>query len=80
MHGVELTEAASAHLGAFRESMIRSGVYVEFMAGAGRRSHGLRYVFPTMRVAPPLVVTAAEVDSIVERLVDGSLAFRKESL
>ncbi|MER5648746.1 aminotransferase class III-fold pyridoxal phosphate-dependent enzyme [Streptosporangium sp. NPDC002524] len=80
MHGVELTEAAAAHLGAFRECMIRSGVYVEFMAGAGRRSHGLRYVFPTMRVAPPLVVTVAEVDSMVERLVDGSRAFRKEAL
>ncbi|RBQ15359.1 acetylornithine aminotransferase [Spongiactinospora rosea] len=77
MHGVELTEAAARDVPAFREHMIRSGVYVEFMAGAGRRSHGLRYVFPTMRVAPPLIITESEAESIVERIAAGSRAIRE---
>ncbi|MGW2352514.1 aminotransferase class III-fold pyridoxal phosphate-dependent enzyme [Actinacidiphila glaucinigra] len=75
MHGVELTQQAADRVQEFRETMIRSGVFVEFMAGAGRRSGGMSYIFPTMRVAPPVVATVADVDAIVERLVTGSRAF-----
>ncbi|CAM5276886.1 aminotransferase class III-fold pyridoxal phosphate-dependent enzyme [Streptomyces pilosus] len=75
MHGVELTRRAADRLGEFRETMIRSGVFVEFMGGAGRRSGNLRYVFPTMRVAPPLIATTADADAIVERLSAGSRRF-----
>lgn len=77
MHGVELTEQAAAGLGDLRANMIRGGVYVEFMSGAGRRSHGLRYLYPTLRVAPPLVATKADVEAIVDRLVAGSAATRR---
>jgi acetylornithine/succinyldiaminopimelate/putrescine aminotransferase len=77
IHGIELTDHAAARIGELRTSMIRSGVYVEFMSGAGRRSHGLRYVYPTMRVAPPLVVGAEDVETIVARLAAGSRALRE---
>ncbi|KUL65072.1 aminotransferase class III-fold pyridoxal phosphate-dependent enzyme [Streptomyces antimycoticus] len=79
MHGVELTQRVADRLGEFRETMIRSGVFVEFMGGAGRRSGGLRYVFPTMRVAPPIVSTLADADAIVERLAAGSRSFLEVS-
>ncbi|MFI6784594.1 aminotransferase class III-fold pyridoxal phosphate-dependent enzyme [Micromonospora sp. NPDC050276] len=78
LHGVELTERASGQVRRFRECMVRSGVFVEFMAGAGRRSNDLPYVFPTMRVAPPLIATEADIEAIVTRLVDGSRTFLKE--
>ncbi|MFJ6573333.1 aminotransferase class III-fold pyridoxal phosphate-dependent enzyme [Streptomyces sp. NPDC091292] len=77
MHGVEVTKLAADRLNDFRETMIRHGVFVEFMAGAGRRSGGLPYVFPTMRVAPPLITTTADADVMVERLAAGSAAFLK---
>lgn len=80
MHGVELTENASWHLGQLRECLVRAGVYVEYMSGAGQRSRGLPYVFPTMRVAPPLIATEDDVVTIVERLRDGSAVFRKADL
>jgi acetylornithine/N-succinyldiaminopimelate aminotransferase len=76
MHGLELTEAAAARLDALREHVLRAGVYVEFMAGAGRRSGGLRYVHPTMRIAPPLVTTPAQATEIVDRLRAGTRAFQ----
>lgn len=77
IHGLELTEQAAARIGELRTRMIRAGVYVEFMSGAGRRSHGLRYVYPTMRVAPPLVVSDEDVETIVARLAAGSRALRE---
>ncbi|GAA2696143.1 MULTISPECIES: aminotransferase class III-fold pyridoxal phosphate-dependent enzyme [Actinosynnema] len=80
MHGVELTERAADKLTAFREQVIRSGVYVEFMSGAGRRSHGLRYVFPTMRVAPPLTTTPEQAGELVARLHEGARAFAEAHL
>ncbi|ORT56738.1 aminotransferase class III-fold pyridoxal phosphate-dependent enzyme [Streptomyces sp. CB03238] len=76
MHGVELTGAASDRLTTLREHLIRAGVYVEFMAGAGKRSRGLRYVHPTMRVAPALITTQDQADEIVGRLHAGTVAFR----
>lgn len=77
MHGIELTERAAGRLAELREHIVRAGVYVEFMAGAGRRTRGLRYVFPTMRIAPPLVTTVADAEELVGRIVDGSRAFRR---
>ncbi|MEK8107761.1 aminotransferase class III-fold pyridoxal phosphate-dependent enzyme [Micromonospora sp. M12] len=76
MHGVELTERAAGGLARLREHIVRAGAYVEFMAGAGRRSRGLRYVFPTMRIAPPLITTPDEADDLVGRIADGSRAFQ----
>ncbi|SER90131.1 acetylornithine aminotransferase/ornithine--oxo-acid transaminase [Lentzea xinjiangensis] len=75
LHGVELTGKAAGKLGALRTELVRAGVYVEFMAGAGRRSHGLRYVHPAMRIAPPLVTTADQADLIVDRLCAGTRVF-----
>jgi len=75
MHGVELSETAAARLDTLRTHVLSAGVYVEFMAGAGKRSHGLRYVHPTMRIAPPLITTEAEADEIVERLGEGTRRF-----
>ncbi|MFC4032316.1 aminotransferase class III-fold pyridoxal phosphate-dependent enzyme [Streptomyces polygonati] len=77
MHGVELSGAAAARLDALRTHVLRAGVYVEFMAGAGKRSRGLRYVHPTMRIAPPLITTEAEADEIVERLGEGTRRFQE---
>ena len=47
LQGLELTEAASAAIPKLRRILLEAGVFVEFMAGAGRRSGGLRYVMPT---------------------------------
>jgi acetylornithine/succinyldiaminopimelate/putrescine aminotransferase/acyl carrier protein len=80
LHGIELTEQAAGHLGRLRESLVRAGVYVECMSGAGRRTRGLPYVFPTIRVAPPLIATEDDVVTIVERLRDGSAVFQKGDL
>jgi acetylornithine/N-succinyldiaminopimelate aminotransferase len=77
MQGLELTEKAAQRLPGLRDAVIRSGVYVEFMAGAGRRSRGLRYVFPTMRIAPPLIITEVEVSELLQRLAEGSRRFRE---
>ncbi|MEU6024743.1 aminotransferase class III-fold pyridoxal phosphate-dependent enzyme [Micromonospora sp. NPDC048871] len=77
MHGVELTERAAAGLARLREHVVRAGAYVEFMAGAGRRSRGLRYVFPTMRIAPPLITTPDEAVELVGRIAEGSRTFQR---
>ncbi|WP_242910581.1 aminotransferase class III-fold pyridoxal phosphate-dependent enzyme [Actinomadura terrae] len=77
MQGVELTEPAAARLPALRESLVRSGVYVEFMAGAGRRSHRLPYIYPTMRVAPPLITDEDHVERIARCIREGTWAFQK---
>ncbi len=75
LHGLELTETAASHVDALRTALLRAGVYVEFMAGAGKRSRGLRYLHPAMRIAPPLVTDAEQVDRIVDRLARGTRAF-----
>ncbi|MFS8097004.1 aminotransferase class III-fold pyridoxal phosphate-dependent enzyme [Lentzea alba] len=75
LHGVELTEAASARMTSLREHVIRAGAYVEFMAGAGRRTLGRRYLFPAMRFAPALITTPDDVDEIVGRVAEGTRAF-----
>ncbi|QMU78301.1 aminotransferase class III-fold pyridoxal phosphate-dependent enzyme [Streptacidiphilus sp. PB12-B1b] len=75
MHGLELSDAAAARLDKLRTEVIRAGVYTEFMAGAGRRSRGLRYVHPTMRIAPPLITTDDEAADIVARIAEGTKRF-----
>ncbi|GGZ48788.1 acetylornithine/acetyl-lysine aminotransferase [Streptomyces inusitatus] len=75
IQGLELTEAAAGRLVELREHIVRAGVMVEFMAGAGRRSAGLRYVFPTLRIAPPLITGPREAEEIVARIAEGSRAF-----
>lgn len=79
LNGVELTESAAARLPELRRLLVEHGVYVEFMAGAGRRSHGARYVCPAMRVAPPLVATAGDLDEIVGAIRAGGRALRQRS-
>jgi ornithine--oxo-acid transaminase len=78
LNGVELTEKAAQTLPALRRRLIEAGVFVEFMAGAGRRSLGQRYLFPAMRVAPPLTITDAELRGVVEAIRDGARTFRRE--
>jgi adenosylmethionine-8-amino-7-oxononanoate aminotransferase len=76
LHGLELTRRAAVPR--LRRRLIEHGVYVEFVAGAGRRSHGLRTVNPTLRVAPPLIATAEDLDRIVAAIRAGSRAFQAE--
>lgn len=80
LNGVEVTEQAAPAIAKLRTRLIENGVYVEFMAGAGRRSRELRYIFPTMRVAPPLVVSSEDVVKIVEAIQCGTRAFVAEDL
>ncbi|MFD1544098.1 aminotransferase class III-fold pyridoxal phosphate-dependent enzyme [Nonomuraea guangzhouensis] len=75
LQGLELTEDAADRLRDLRSHIIRAGCYVEFMAGAGRRSHGLPYVFPTMRVAPPLVTSPADLEELVAAIQRGTARF-----
>jgi acetylornithine/succinyldiaminopimelate/putrescine aminotransferase len=75
LHGVELGDLAASRTGALRTALIRAGVYVEFMAGAGKRSRGHRYLNPAMRVAPPLVTSTELLDRILLRLRNGTSAF-----
>lgn len=77
MNGIELTEKSANNLVDLRKCLIRAGVYVEFMAGAGKRSCGLRYVMPTMRIAPPLITTMKDIDEIVARIRKGTIKFKK---
>lgn len=77
LNGVELTERAAEALPELRRLLIEHGVFVEFMAGAGRRSHGARYVRPAMRVAPPLVATADELARIVDAIRAGARELRR---
>jgi len=77
MHGVELTDKAAAKLDSLRISLIRAGTYVEFMAGAGKRSHGLRYVHPTLRIVLPLITTFEQTDAIAYRLREGTRLFQQ---
>jgi ornithine--oxo-acid transaminase len=77
--GIEVTEAATvAGLSRLRTLLIEHGVYAELMAGAGRRSGGLRFAFPCLRIAPPLIATQDELEEITERLRRGVEAFAAE--
>ncbi|GAA0367643.1 aminotransferase class III-fold pyridoxal phosphate-dependent enzyme [Streptomyces blastmyceticus] len=76
MLGVELTAAAAAKMGALRRALIEAGVYAEFMAGAGKRSGGRRYVHPTLRIVLPLNTGQALADEVVERVAAGARALQ----
>ncbi|MCE4947642.1 aminotransferase class III-fold pyridoxal phosphate-dependent enzyme [Streptomyces albulus] len=76
MLGVELTAAAADRIGTLRRELIEAGVYAEFMAGAGKRSGGRRYVHPTLRIVLPLNATAAQAHEIVDRVAAGARAMR----
>ncbi|MGZ3459237.1 MAG: aminotransferase class III-fold pyridoxal phosphate-dependent enzyme, partial [Archangium sp.] len=78
MNGIELTERAAGGLTQLRNRLLDSGIFVEFMAGAGRRSHGLRYLFPAMRIAPPLIAGEADLRELVERIQRGTRKFMEE--
>jgi ornithine--oxo-acid transaminase len=75
MNGIELTERSAGGLTKLRTKLIESGIFVEFMAGAGKRSRGLRYLFPAMRIAPPLIAGEAELKEIVSRIQQGTRKF-----
>lgn len=75
LNGVELTALAAESLGLLRERLLEAGVYVEFMAGAGRRSGGLRYLHPAMRVAPPLIASREELSTVVASIRQGAQKF-----
>jgi ornithine--oxo-acid transaminase len=80
LNGIEVTEQAAPAIIKLRTHLIEHGIYVEFMAGAGRRSRGLRYVFPTMRVAPPLIASSEDIVKIVAAIQAGTRAFIAEDL
>ncbi|RKH07611.1 aminotransferase class III-fold pyridoxal phosphate-dependent enzyme [Corallococcus sp. CA053C] len=75
MNGIELTEKAAGSLGKLRARLLDAGIFVEFMAGAGRRSRGLRYLFPAMRIAPPLIAGEDDLQEMVARLQRGVKRF-----
>ncbi|MGG2464317.1 aminotransferase class III-fold pyridoxal phosphate-dependent enzyme [Streptomyces sp. RGM 3693] len=76
MLGVELTAAAADRIGELRRKLIEAGVYAEFMAGAGKRSGGRRYVHPTLRIVLPLIATATQAHEVVDRVAAGARAMR----
>ena len=78
MNGIELTERAAGGLSKLRTRLLESGIFVEFMAGAGRRSQGLRYLFPAMRIAPPLIAGEEDLKEIVARIQQGTRRFMEE--
>jgi acetylornithine/N-succinyldiaminopimelate aminotransferase len=80
MNGVELSEAAAPHVRALRLDLLHAGVYIEVMAGAGKRTGGQRYVFPTLRVAPPLVISDSDLRSLVECMIAGTHNFLSRHL
>jgi len=75
LNGIELTEAAAGVSRALRIHLLEAGAYVELMAGAGRRSGGSRFVFPTLRVAPPLIISDSEIEELIDRLERGVQTF-----
>ena len=77
LNGIELTEPAAAHIPEFRRRIIEAGAYVEFMAGAGRRTSGARYVLPAMRIAPPLIAGKDDLDIVVGAIRRGAEHVRR---
>jgi ornithine--oxo-acid transaminase len=75
LNGIELTEVAARAARNLRIHLLEAGAYVELMAGAGRRGGGLRFQFPTLRIAPPLVISDDELDELVNRLEWGTRTF-----
>lgn len=80
INGIETSEHLAPHIGTLRKCMIESGVYVEVMAGAGRRSRQLPYIFPTLRFAPPLIADRDDCEAIVQRAAEGVARFHQNFL
>jgi len=78
LNGIELTEHASVAVPRFRALLIENGVFAEFMAGAGRRSCGHRYLFPALRIAPPLIADRDDLGVIVEGICAATATFQEE--
>lgn len=73
--GLELTGMAAPLVEELRRELIESGVYVEVMAGAGRRTDQSRYIYPTLRIAPPLAISNKNLDTMARSLVIGTKKF-----
>lgn len=78
LHGLELTNEATSFARTLRLSILAHGAYVELMSGAGRRSHGLPYSHPAIRVAPPLIADEDDLKAIVKSIQGGVQAFANE--
>jgi ornithine--oxo-acid transaminase len=74
LNGIELTERGAHSVNRLRASLIDCGVFVELMAGAGPRSGGMRYLFPTVRIAPPLITSPEDLSEIVSRMAKATAA------
>ncbi len=69
LNGIELMQYSSMYVDRIRNTMIECGVYLEVMSGAGKRSHGLRYLYPALRIAPALIISQEELQEAVEAMV-----------
>ena len=79
LHGLELTREAAAFARDIRLSILEHGALVEIMSGAGLRSHGLPYSFPAIRVAPPLIADADDINQIARSIWAGVQAFTNDA-
>ena len=75
LQGLALTSRAAAFVRDLRLSILEQGALVEIMSGAGRRSQGLPYSFPAIRVAPPLIADRDDLETICESIRAGAQAF-----
>lgn len=75
LQGLALTSKAAAHVRDLRLSILENGALIEIMSGAGRRSHGLPYSFPAIRIAPPLIADRDDIEVICESIHAGTQAF-----
>ncbi|MEO5337207.1 MAG: aminotransferase class III-fold pyridoxal phosphate-dependent enzyme [Magnetospirillum sp. WYHS-4] len=76
LHGLELQPKVAEVAECFRTHLIEEGVYLEIMLGAGERSCGARAIGRTLRVAPPLVTTIEQIETIFDRIEAGARSFR----
>ena len=75
LQGLGLTARAAARGRDLRLSILEHGALIEIMSGAGRRSHNLPYLFPALRVAPPLIADEDAILEISRSLRAGAQAF-----
>ncbi|RPI19498.1 MAG: aminotransferase class III-fold pyridoxal phosphate-dependent enzyme [Ignavibacteriae bacterium] len=75
LNGLALTEQASYHIPKLRTQLIENGIYVEFMAGAGKSAYATSYGFPVMRISPPLIITSDDIDEVIRRMDRGIQCF-----
>ena len=75
LQGLALTSRAAAFVRDLRLSILEHGTLVEIMSGAGRRSQGLPYSFPAIRIAPPLIADRDDIEAICQSIRAGAQAF-----